>query len=307
MAELSFRFGGYQNPTSILNRSGAALGAALTARLGEDIDYVLDGDITQLGHKTGDLITLTESGDLTFCYMSTNYFSSDVPLVSVLDLPFIYNDREKAHAKLDGELGNRVRAGIEAAHPGLKILHFWDNGYRHFSNRVRPIREPKDCEGIRTRTLPSEFQGRIYRRLGFEPVMMNIKQFIAEIETGDLDGQDNPLTNIYHFNVHKYHRYITLTGHILGVCGLYVNRGLYEGWPDEVRDAVDAAALEATQIQRALAAEEDIELLKKFDPAENEIIHLSEAERQKFIDAVAPIIDEQRAIIGDELVDLALS
>ncbi len=306
MSDLSFRFGGYQNPTSILNRSGAALGEALKARLGEDIGYVLDGDITQLGHKTGVLITLTESGELTFCYMSTNYFSSELPMVSVLDLPFTYNDREKAHAMLDGELGNRVRAGIEGAHPDLKILHFWDNGYRHFSNRVRPIREPKDCEGIRTRTLPSEFQGRIYRRLGFEPVMMNIKQFIAEIETGDLDGQDNPLTNIYHFNVHKYHRYITLTGHILGVCGLYVNRARYEGWPDDVRAAVDGAALEATKIQRTLAAEEDIELLKKFDPAENEITHLTDDERQKFIDAVMPIIDEQRAIIGDELVDLAL-
>ncbi|MBT4941340.1 MAG: TRAP transporter substrate-binding protein DctP, partial [Rhodospirillaceae bacterium] len=202
---------------------------------------------------------------------------------------------------------DRIKMAIEAAHPNLKILHFWDNGYRHFSNRVRAIREPKDCEGIRTRTLPSEFQGRIYRRLGFEPVIMNIKQFVAEMESGDIDGQDNPLTNIYQFDIHKHHRYITLTGHILGVCGLYVNRGLYEGWPDEVRQAVDDAALEATRTQRALAIEEDVELLKKFDPAENDIIQLSDEKRQAFVDAVTPIIDEQRKIIGDELVDLAMS
>ncbi len=108
-------------------------------------------------------------------------------------------------------------------------------------------------------------------------------------------------------NVHKYHRYITLTGHILSVCGLYVNLTLYEGWPVDMREAVDASALEATNIQRALAIKEDIEQLKKFDPAENEIIHLTGAEWQKFIDIVTPIIDEQRTIIGDELVDLALS
>ena len=78
-------------------------------------------------------------------------------------------------------------------------------------------------------------------------------------------------------NVHKYHRYITLTGHILSVCGLYVNLTLYEGWPVDMREAVDASALEATNIQRALAIEEDIEQLKKFDPAENEIIRLTGA------------------------------
>ncbi|MBT3989519.1 MAG: TRAP transporter substrate-binding protein DctP [Rhodospirillaceae bacterium] len=307
MSDLSFRFGGYQTPISIHTRAGAALGDGLKERLSGNVDYVLDNDITVFGHKTGDLITLTESGELTFCYMSTNYFSSELPMVSVLDLPFVFNDREKAYAKLDGELGDRIKMAIEAAHPNLKILHFWDNGYRHFSNRVRAIREPKDCEGIRTRTLPSEFQGRIYRRLGFEPVIMNIKQFVAEMESGDIDGQDNPLTNIYQFDIHKHHRYITLTGHILGVCGLYVNRGLYEGWPDEVRQAVDDAALEATRTQRALAIEEDVELLKKFDPAENDIIQLSDEKRQAFVDAVTPIIDEQRKIIGDELVDLAMS
>ncbi len=230
-----------------------------------------------------------------------------MPLVSVLDLTFTFNDRDQAYAKLDGELGNRVRAAIEGVHPDIKILHFWDNSFRHFTNRVRPIRKPKDCEGIRTRTLPSEFHGHIYRRLGFDPAAQNIKDFITEIEISEFDGHDNPLTNIYHFNVHKYHRYITLTGHISSVCGLYVNLTLYEGWPDDVREAVDAAALEATNIQRALAIKEDIEQLKKFDPAENEIIHLTGAEWQKFIDIVTPIIDEQRTIIGDELVDLALS
>lgn len=304
---LNFRFGGYQTPISIHTRSGAALGEALKARLGDGINYVLDYDITKFGHKTGELVTLTESGDLTFCYMSTTYFSSDTSIVNVLDLPFVYNNREKAFEKLDAELGEHVRNAIELTHPKLKVLQFWSNGYRHFTNRVRPIREPKDCIGIKNRTLGSELQQHIYRQLGFNPKAENIKKFVAEIATSDFEAHDNPLTNIYQFDIHKHHRFITLTGHIHGICGLFVNRALYEGWPDNVRQAVDEAAQEATQLQRALAVEEDIELLKKFDPEENEIIHLTKEERQKFIDAVAPIIDEQRAILGDELVDLALS
>ena len=74
-----------------------------------------------------------------------------------------------------------------------------------------------------------------------------------------------------------------------------------------MRQAVDEAAIEATTIQRALAVEEDIELLKKLEDDDAEIIHLSDEERQKFIDAVSPIIEEQRAILGSELVDMALS
>ena len=257
MQKLSMRFGGYQTPRSILNLSGAAFGEALKEKLGTDISYVLDGDITKYGFATDDLITLTESGELTFCYISTNYFSGELPQVNIFDLPFVYDDRDKAHAMLDSIIGEHIRQVIERAHPKLKVLQFWDNGYRHFSNRIRPIREPKDCVGIRTRTLSSKFQGRLYQRLGFNPVAMNIKQFLAEIETGDIDGQDNPLTNIFHFNIHKYHRYITLTGHIWGVCGLYCNRELYESWPPEVRNAVDDAALEATRFQRKSAAEED--------------------------------------------------
>ena len=301
------RFGGYQTPTSILNLSGAVFGEALKENLGDGINFFLDGDITKYGYATDDLITLTESGELTFCYMSTNYFSGELPQVNIFDLPFVYNDRHKAQAMLDSVIGEHIRQVIERAHPKLMVLQFWDNGYRHFSNRIRPIREPKDCEGIRTRTLPSKFHRRIHQCLGFTPAAMNIKQFIAEIDTGDIDGQDNPLTNIYHFNIHKYHRYITLTGHIWGVCGLYCNRELYESWSPKVRNAVDDAALEAARFQRKLAAEEDKKLLSKFDSSENEIIHLSNEERQKFIATVTPIIDEQRAIVGDDLFDLVMN
>ena len=300
------RFGGYQTPTSILNLAGTAFGEALKDNLGAEISYMLDGDITKYGYVTDDLITLTESGELTFCYISTNYFSGELPQVNIFDLPFVYSDRDKAHALLDSVIGEHIRQIIERAHPNLMVLQFWDNGYRHFSNRIRPIREPKDCEGIRIRTLPSEFHGLIYSRLGFNPVAMNIKQFLAEIDTGNIDGQDNPLTNIYHFNIHRHHRYITLTGHIWGVCGLFCNRELYESWPEKVRRAVDNSALEATLFQRRLAVEEDKELLNKFDPLENEVIHLSSEERQKFIDTVKPVIDEQRTIIGDDLFDLVL-
>jgi TRAP-type transport system periplasmic protein len=307
MSDLSFRFGGYQTPISIHTRSGAALGDALKRKLGDDIDYILDFDITALGHKTGDLVTLTESGDLTFCYMSSTYFSTDAPEVNVLDLPFTYNDRDKAFAKIDGKMGGLVRKAIENTHPKIKVLQFLSNGYRHFTNRVHPIREPKDCIGLKSRTLGSKLQIHIYKQLGFDPKQENIKKFVAKIATSEFDAHDNPLTNIYQFDIHKHHRYITLSGHIHGVCGLFVNRALYEGWPDNVRQAVDEAAIEATTIQRALAVEEDIELLKKLEDDDAEIIHLSDEERQKFVDAVSPIIEEQRAILGSELVDMALS
>ncbi|MFC1891200.1 TRAP transporter substrate-binding protein [Thermodesulfobacteriota bacterium] len=300
----SFQFGGYQNPASIHNQSAALFGRELGKKLGDAVEFHLEGNITNLGHQTGDLVPLTESGELTFCYMSTSYFSDKLPPAGVLDLPFIIKDRKTAYAALDGVLGDRLKEIIQAENPNLRLLAYWDNGFRHFSNRVRPIRTPADCKGIRIRTLPSELHGRAYRLLGFDPVALNIMTFVKQIATGDIDAQDNPLTNIYNFGMHKHHRYITLSGHIFGSVALLCNAKAYDAWPVEVRQAVLEATDVATTAQRQMAESEDTDVLKKLNPEENEVIHLSKSEREQFVEATRPILEQQRALIGEDIVSL---
>ena len=303
MTAIHLKFGGYQEPASIHNRAAGRFGEILEARLGERITFELIGSILKIGGKSGDLVPLTERGELSFCYMSTVRFSKAAPELGMLELPFVVKDRASAFAALDGAFGSGARRKIEAAMK-VRVLGYWDNGFRHLSNKVRPIRKPEDCRGLRIRTQMSELHGETFRTLGFEPLPVDIKEFTEQVGGDRFHAQDNPLTNIYNFGVHNHHRYITLSSHFWGASCFVCNAAHYAGWPKDVRDAVDDAAKQATTYQRQLAAAEDAEMMKNFDPAKNELIRLTDAEREAFVLAVKPVLDKHRREFGDALAQL---
>jgi TRAP-type C4-dicarboxylate transport system substrate-binding protein len=246
---------------------------------------------------------MTESGELSFCYMSTVRFSKAAPELQILELPFVVKDRAAAFAALDGELGAGARRKIEAT-MNLRVLGYWDNGFRHLSNKVRPIRRPEDCRGLRIRTQMSELHGETFRLLGFEPLPVDIKEFTEQVGGDRFDAQDNPLTNIYNFGVHHHHRYITLSSHFWGASCFVCNADHYRSWPKDVQSSVDEAAGQATIYQRQLAADEDVEMMKKFDPAKNQLTPLTDAEREAFVLAVKPVLDKHRREFGAALARL---
>jgi TRAP-type C4-dicarboxylate transport system substrate-binding protein len=295
------RFGGYQIPASVHSRALAVLQREIEARLGDTVRIEIDGNIVARGHKASELLTMVESGELTACYFSTSYLGARVPEFAVLDLPFMVRDRAKAYAALDGEFGALLTEKLGACST-YRILGFWDNGFRHFSNRVRPIRTPGDCRGLRIRNLFSDLHIRTFEILGFDAVTLDVRDLVPAVRSGEVDAQDNPLTNIRNFGFLDYHRWITLTGHFFGSAALLCHAPSYESWPDDVRAAVDEAAAIATSAQRGFASAEDEAVLAEIDPERNEIIHLTEDERAAFVDAVKPLVDEQRARFGTELI-----
>src|SRR5262249_46352675 len=154
---------------------------------------------------------------------SSSYLAGRVPSLRLLDLPFLVSDRARAYEALDGPLGDRLAADI-AGVTGYRVLGFWDNGFRHFSNRLRPIRHPRACRGLRIRTLDNELHQQVFRQLGFEPVTIDVKDLPAAVASGQIDAQENPLTNTLNFALHRTHRHISLTSHFFGVALLLVNR-----------------------------------------------------------------------------------
>lgn len=293
MSAIVLKFGGYQEPASIHNRAAARFGELLRQRLGDRISFELIASILDLGRPSGDLVPMVERGELSFCYMSTVRFSEVAPELKLLELPFVVNDRRAICNALDGEYGAIAARRIDAS-TAFRLLGYWDNGFRHLSNRVRPIRKPQDCRGLRIRTQTSALHGEVFRALGMVPIACDIKEFLETIGTERFHAQDNPLTNIYNFGVHRHHRYITLTGHLWGASALVCNAARYRGWPRGVQIAVDAAAGEATAYQRRLAAAEDAEILARLDPRANEVIRLSGSERAAFIKAVEAVLDKHR-------------
>jgi TRAP-type transport system periplasmic protein len=295
MTPITLRFGGYQLPASIHNQAARHFGERLAARLGADrVRFELIGNVLDLGRPSGDLPKMVLSGELEACYISSVRFTDPVPEFGALELPFIVRDRPTVHRAFDGEYGALLEAGMNAR-TGVRLLGMWDNGFRHLSNRVRPIRTPADCKGLTIRTQISALHGELFAALGFVPIPVDVKEFVEQIAGPRFDAQENPLTNTFNFGVHHYHRYMTLTGHLFGGTVMIVNERVFQGWPPEVQQAVLEAAREATLHQRALAAAEDDAVLAQLDPAENEVIVPTAAERQAFIEAAEPVVRRHRA------------
>lgn len=304
MTSIDIKLGGYQPPTSVHNRAAEIFGLELNARVGDAVAFEMNGNMVESdGIQAIDLPKMVDRGDLDMCYFASSYLADDVPEVAIFDLPFLVHSREKAYAALDGELGELLAKKFQE-NTGLRILAYWDNGFRHFTNGVRPLREPTDCQGLKIRTMNSEMHQQSFKLLGFEPTFVDVRDLVEAAKSGRIDAQENPLTNTYKFGTYHYHRYITLSGHFFGMVMLMVHEKTFQSWPEDVQKAVQEAADIATKAQRGFAVAEDDDVLAALDPAENEIIELSDEERADFEKAVEPLLQEQREKLGDQLFEM---
>ena len=294
------RCGGYQGEDSVHTRALRVLDAEI-GRAGSGVEIELTPDITASGRKASDLLTLVESGDLDLCYFSSSYLAGRVPSLRVLDLPFLVTDRERAYRALDGDLGNRLADEISRA-TGFRVLAFWDNGFRHFSNRLRPIRHPRDCAGMKIRTLDNALHQQVFRALGFEPVTIDVKDMPAAIASGAVDAQENPLTNTLNFGLHRTHRHISMTSHFFGVALVLANRANFDGWPADTRQLVGKAVATATRAQRGFATGEDVDCLARLQADGCGIVTADAIDRPAFEAAVAEIREAEIARLDPKLL-----
>jgi TRAP-type transport system periplasmic protein len=294
------RCGGYQGEDSVHTRALRVL-AAEAGGAGAGMAVEVNTNITAQGRKASDLLALVESGDLDLCYFSSSYLAGRVPSLRVLDLPFLVTDRERAYRALDGDLGTRLAEDV-ARQTGFRVLAFWDNGFRHFSNRLRPIRHPRDCQGMKIRTLDNALHQQVFRALGFEPVTIDVKDMPAAIAAGAVDAQENPLTNTLNFGLHRTHRYISMTSHFFGVALVLANRAKFDGWSAETRQRIGAAVAAAARAQRGFAASEDIDCLARLKADGCEIVTADGIDRPAFEAAVADIRAAEIARLDPVLV-----
>jgi len=300
MRPINIRFGGYQPPTSVHNQGAEILGKCLIDQMGSAVNFDFDGNIVDSGYNAADLFGLVESGKFNMAYFSTSYLAERIPEFALFDLPFVTENRDKAYATMDGPLGQLLAEKVSDT-TGFHLLGLWDNGFRHFSNKHRPIKTPSDSQGMKIRTLFSDLHAQVFKLIGFDPIALDVKDLITQVQSGDLDAQENPLTNYYKFGIHKYHQHITLSSHFFGVAALFCHKESYQSWPREFKEALAIAVKKATSEQRRLAAAEDEEIREKLVLEQVTITELKNEERAAFKDAVAPILVEQQKRFGKEL------
>jgi TRAP-type transport system periplasmic protein len=297
---VGIRMGGYGPPTTGFSKALKFIGDKLEARFGGRVDVKYVWNIMDFGYKAEDILWLVESGVLTLGYQSSSYLTDRVPKLGFVDLPFLFGDDAQARGAMDGALGAFLADKIEER-CDYRILGWFENGFRHISNRLRPVHEPRDLKAMRIRVLPSEVQRRTFELLGAEPLRMDLTQAIAMIKAGTLDAQENPLANTVTYGVHKFHKFHSLTSHFYVSRPIFLHRATFDGWPADLQEAMREAVAGSVRFQRGLAEEEHVSSRKAIEDAGCEIVEIGAREHEAFVEAVQPMLKDARSEYGEAM------
>jgi TRAP-type transport system periplasmic protein len=293
----TLRMGGYQGAASVHTRGAMILAEEFARRTDGAHSIALTQNVTTLGRQSTDLFDMVEGDELDLCYFASSYLVHRVPNLAIFDLPFAIESRTQIQSLLDGALGGDLAADV-GKRTGFAVLGFWDNGCRHVSNWLRPIKHPDDCRGMTMRTMNSAVHQDTFRSLGFEPRFIDVKDFVAAIRSHSVDAQENPLTNTVNFKIHETHRFVSLTGHFYGVALVLANAKRFGGLPPDAQGALREAVQSATVAQRAYAAEEDDKGLAALAAAGVAVIKPEEMDRAAFVRATAAVVDRTKGTIA---------
>jgi C4-dicarboxylate-binding protein DctP len=279
-------FAGYQPARSVHTRGLHALREGVARRSDGALGIRVTDSIVAQGRKAADLLTMVESGELDGCYFASSYLAARVPALGVFDEPFQAGARDVVFSRLDGDQGTALAEQVAAA-TGYSVLGWWDNGIRHISNGVRPIRTPADCVGLRLRTLDNARHQDAFRRLGFQPIFVDVADLAQAVADRTVDAQENPLTNMINFGVQAHHAHVSMTGHLLGIAALLINRARLDTLSEPLRQVLMACSQECEQIQRQFAVAEDAECCRLLLEAGVNIIEADEINLAAFRSAAS--------------------
>lgn len=297
---IPIRMGGYGPPTTGFSKSMKRIGDSLEKQFGDRIDVKYCWNIMDFGYKAEEILWLVESGILTLGYQSSSYLTDRVPELGFVDLPFLFSSNAQARGAMDGALGEfMVRKTEERIN--YRILGWFENGFRHISNRLRPIHLPADMKDMKIRVLPSEIHRRTFELLGAKAMRMDLTEAIAMIKAGTLDAQENPLANTVTYGVHKFHRFHTLSYHFYISRPIFLHRASFEAWPEKIQRAMQTAVTEAVAYQRKLALEENESSRKAIEAEGCEINELTSKEHDAFVAAVQPLLADARKTYGETM------
>lgn len=228
-------------------------------KFGELVSQKTNGQVTVEVYANGALgndptmIASVRGGTLDICLTGNPFFTGLAPKLNVLDLPYLFRDRDHVAKVLDGPIGESLRADLEASN--LKALSTWEVGWRNLTNNRRAVETPADVKGLKIRTTPNPAHIQAFKLLGAVPTPMAFTELFTALEMGSIDGQENPVTLIQNAKFFEVQKYLTLTRHAFTTAPLVMNKPKFDALPEDQRMAIVEAAREAAVIQRTMNSE----------------------------------------------------
>ena len=254
----------------------------------------------QLGDDLA-MLTSLRTGVLDMSVNSQGPSSTLVPEMAALGLPFLFADSAAAYRIVDGPVGEELARKLGGV--GLHLLGWWDNGIRHITNSKRPINEPGDLRGLKIRTPADPATIDTFQALGAATQQINFGELYVALQQGVVDGQENPLMNIYSSKLHEVQKYISFTGHKYETTPLLASKKVWDKLSKEDQKAILEAAAEAGKLNRQMSLDSDKELRQKLAGAG---IQFNDVDQAPFVAKTKPVYDKWSKQFPD-LVKLIVS
>lgn len=281
---LEIKLGHIGEPGSLFQKSADEYARRVNAKLANKAKVVVYGS-SRLGSDR-EMVQKLKLGTLDMALPST-VMSSEVDLFGVFEMPYIVKDR--AHmSRIEKEVFWPSLAPA-AERNGLKVLAVWENGVRHVTNSRRPIRVPNDLDGIKLRVPEGKWRVKMFQAYGATPTPLKFAELFVALQTGVMDGQENPFTQIHSAKLHEVQKFLSLTGHVYTPAYLSVGTAKWNTLPADVRKVLEETARETQAYVYDVAAKDDADLLGKLKSGG---LQVNDVDKDAFIAASRGIYEE---------------
>ncbi len=293
---IELKFGHVGAPGSLFDLSATEFARRANQRLAGKVKVTVYGS-SQLG-KDKELLRKLKLGTVDFALPST-VMSSVVDEFGLFEMPYLVKNREHMH-RIEKEIfWPKLAPAVEKK--GYKVLAVWENGFRHITNNKRPIYKPEDLQGIKLRTPKGKWRVKMFKAYGANPTPMAFSEVFTALQTGTIDGQENPYAQIYSAKFQEVQKYLSITGHVYTPAYVTVGAKRWAKLPADVRAALEEVARETQGYVYEQAVRLEKELLGKIKAAG---VKVNEADKQAFIAASKGIYEEFASSVpgGREMV-----
>jgi len=217
---------------------------------------------------------------------------------AVYDLPFLFNNEQEADAVLDGPFGQKLINKLEEK--GLVGLVYWENGFRNLTNSKRPVTKAEDLGGIKLRVMQNPVYIDMFNRFGANAVPLAFSELFTALETGTVDGQENPVTTIQSSKFYEVQKYLTISKHVYSPWIVLASKRWFDGLSNDERTIIREAAAAARDFERKDSREASLKSVGFLKEKGMQINELSDAELNRMREMVKPAFEKYAAEGGAE-------
>jgi len=248
-------------------------------------------------YKDGEELEMLQLGAVQMLAPSLGKFGPlGVREFEVFDLPFLFDGYDELHKVTQGPAGQALLKKLEAK--GITGLAFWDNGFKVMSAN-RPLRTPGDFKGLKMRIQPSRVLDQEMRDLGAIPQVMAFSEVYQALQTGVVDGTENPPSNLYTQKMHEVQKFVAVSNHGYLGYAVIVNRKFWSALPADLRATLEGAMRDTTEFVNRIAKQDNDDALEAVRKAgKSQVYALTADERLAWRKALLPVHREQGARIG---------